>query len=210
MEDPWSNAWSTAEAPATVPDDDPWKPAASIKLDAVPAISTWEPPAWPDDPVESSAIWNTGASAQEEPSEPSETSEPENVREDEPAREDEPVPSPDAESSPRAAMAPVIPLSPPLAEEPVLQSRSPSPDAFGSFESAEVEDATPVDNAWSAVRPVEAVTPIERSLWTSSDWKQDEETEQDEWAAASARQRVEEERERHFVSRYVHVARAVR
>ncbi|KAH7098223.1 hypothetical protein BKA62DRAFT_713813 [Auriculariales sp. MPI-PUGE-AT-0066] len=235
MDDPWGNAWaSTSNTTSTLSsrtEDDPWTPPAATTIAT--SGTTWEPPAWPSDDYDDGvvAVWNTGATNTDDNHEKDSQrneSEPVRVENDEQA-EEEREPEPLADEQPPLDFTPLaLPPSPPplpvevpsiLTSSPILEEHahvSPhgSPDGFGTFETAQIDDSTPIDNAWAGagtsdidISPAPAFsgvavdTPLDgsRSLWGAphSTTEMDDEGE-DEWSKASARQRLEEERERNF------------
>ncbi|EJD47888.1 hypothetical protein AURDEDRAFT_162860 [Auricularia subglabra TFB-10046 SS5] len=205
MDDPWANAWTTPATTASAREEDPWKPAVA------PVVPTWEPPAWPedDDPMQAPPIWTAPPPPpidEDEGHEESSEDDDDDDDEGEPAaqereeaieerseRQDEAHETEDEEEQ-EGRQEPADKDAPATPEEH---------DAFGSFESAEQGALSPAldlapDNAWAADAPESAApaTAVSRSLWSPSEWR--DEDGQDEWAAASAKQRLEEERERRF------------
>jgi len=222
----WASTSATASVPADDPWKPVSVTSEPIVSDTAP---TWEPPAWPSDTLDddSAAIWNTGAQTPTDDatnSEPAADIEPDiepaeeiqaevEVKTEVEAEIEVEDENEDAELGPPPPEVPAIITSPSPPRNDVQLPGSPEGDGFGMFETAVVSDTAPIDDAWAGTdsgttfdidssRGVAAETPLDgtRGLWgPGPESAVSDGDEHDEWAQASARQRLEEERERRFV-----------
>jgi hypothetical protein len=190
MFDPWANAWE--DAPKSPAPTATWATDTQAASDAiqepptdtieqvVASTSSWEPEPpsqhdWQTPPTswtDSSAPWEAKTDA---PSFPV-------VDEDNIIQTDSQLPPQE-----------VLPSPLPESLDITTRTRSPSPDAFGSFETGDQEFSVP---SWGAEPSPPSLPVDEPPQWGSawSDSRSPREPEQDEWSVAQARQLEKERR----------------
>lgn len=225
MEDPWgSNAWSTTDSGKSVvdlPKDPPkWnafeRDADENTMDVgVPSWSAATDSGW----VEGTNMWHAEASTLDswkpslsidEPTvEPEEEPEEDGHKEEEEEKEGErsPEPRPILPTPPLSPLPTIPSVTPPSSPpRPVLSP--PSPDPFGSFESAEVLDEQPPEaSSWTPKTPrfpLEAENEPWGGGWGGGEMEKEKEDHdeepKDEWALA---QETRRKRDRKVVSIWI-------